>query len=410
MHKIGRFTGGVIGLLGLAASLVLLLVSMSMNYRFGFQLGRTPEDGYIYGAASAAADVLKALAPFLLFAAIRNRHWTQATAALLVWGVCTGYALTAALGHAALNRADVTAARAQKADWYGDLKQDRERLLQKAKWIPGARPPEAVAAEMGNFRAHKWWKSSSECASPRGRGMTRWCERYRKLASEYASAIEGKQVQAELAVISHKLEERREKGAVTEGDPQVLVLASLSGQDKAIIATGLIILVAILLEVGSGLGPYVSAAVMRGSQVAERRASMLTRWREARAARLAAQDVPEAQPEPCSHLQIHRLMERPANDRVPRSEPQIALVEATGEARALISEFWGERTMPCTGHSATEGSYYAHYAALCTERGIRPVSLAVFSRHSMRQAPTRTVLNGQTYYHHVAPAPAAMAA
>ena len=35
-------------------------------------------DGQIYGAASAAADCFKALIPFFLFAAIRNRMWSQA--------------------------------------------------------------------------------------------------------------------------------------------------------------------------------------------------------------------------------------------------------------------------------------------------------------------------------------------
>ena len=67
-----------LGVLGVLAAGVLLAVSCAMNWRFGFSLGRTEFDGQIYGAASAAADCMKALVPFFFFAAIRNRMWSQA--------------------------------------------------------------------------------------------------------------------------------------------------------------------------------------------------------------------------------------------------------------------------------------------------------------------------------------------
>jgi len=60
----------------------------AMNYRFGFSLGKTGMDGQIYGLASAAADCFKALVPFFLFAAIRNRMWSQAAAAAVVLWSC----------------------------------------------------------------------------------------------------------------------------------------------------------------------------------------------------------------------------------------------------------------------------------------------------------------------------------
>lgn len=102
----------VLGIFGILAAGVLLAVSAAMNWRFGFSLGKTEMDGQIYGAASAAADCFKALVPFFLFAAIRNRMWSQAAASVVVWVVVTAYSLTSALGHAALNRQDSTGQRA----------------------------------------------------------------------------------------------------------------------------------------------------------------------------------------------------------------------------------------------------------------------------------------------------------
>jgi hypothetical protein len=95
-----------------------------MNWRFGYSLGKTEMDGYIYGSASAAADCLKALVPFFFFAAIRNKMWSQAAASAIVWGVVTAYSLTSALGHAALNRMDTTGHRAIEAQSYKDLRAD----------------------------------------------------------------------------------------------------------------------------------------------------------------------------------------------------------------------------------------------------------------------------------------------
>ena len=44
----------VLGIAGVLAASVLLVVSAMMNYQFGYSLGKTPTDSHIYGMASAA--------------------------------------------------------------------------------------------------------------------------------------------------------------------------------------------------------------------------------------------------------------------------------------------------------------------------------------------------------------------
>ena len=107
-----------LGVLGVLAAGVLLAVSAAMNWRFGYQLGVAEFDKLLYASASAAADCLKALVPFLIFAAIKNRMWSQAAASTLVWVVVTVYSLTSALGHAALNRGDTSGKRATEVQAY----------------------------------------------------------------------------------------------------------------------------------------------------------------------------------------------------------------------------------------------------------------------------------------------------
>ena len=150
----------VLGVLGVLAAGVLLAVSAAMNWRFGFSLGRSELDGQIYGAASAAADCLKALVPFFFFAALRNKVWSQAAASALVWVVVTTYSMTSALGHAALNRFDSTGHRAQEAQTYQDLRTELKRAEEQAGWIPQHRPYEAVQSEIDGLKLQKAWKWS----------------------------------------------------------------------------------------------------------------------------------------------------------------------------------------------------------------------------------------------------------
>src|SRR5688572_164963 len=148
-------TRHILGVLGVLAALVLLIVSMMMNYQFGASLGKTATDKQIYGMASAAADCFKALAPFFFFAAIRNRVWSQAMAAAMVWVVVTVYAFTSAIGHAALNRFDTSGQRVVATASYKDTRAEQLRAEEQLKWIPPHRPASTVAAELNVLKADR---------------------------------------------------------------------------------------------------------------------------------------------------------------------------------------------------------------------------------------------------------------
>jgi hypothetical protein len=45
-----------LSILGLGLVLIVVYVSASLNWSFGYSLGRTPEDAKLYGLASVAAE------------------------------------------------------------------------------------------------------------------------------------------------------------------------------------------------------------------------------------------------------------------------------------------------------------------------------------------------------------------
>lgn len=254
----------ILGVLGVLAAGVLLAVSAAMNYRFGFSLGKTAADGQIYGAASAAADCFKALVPFFFFAALRNRMWSQACAAALVWVVVTGYSMTSALGHAALNRLDMSGQRTAATANYQDLRADNKRAQDQLNWIPAHRPAETVSAELNVHKAQRHWLLTRECTDVKGKTSREYCQQYHKLSAELASGREAQKLEVRIAEIGGKIAKAASGSVVmADADPQASVLARLTGMEVETVQSALTIFVALLIEIGSGFGLYVAFAYWR---------------------------------------------------------------------------------------------------------------------------------------------------
>jgi hypothetical protein len=256
-------TRHVLGVLGVIAACVLLAVSAMMNYRFGYSLGKTPSDGHIYGLASAAADCFKALVPFFFFAAWRNRMWSQALAAVAVWLVVTGYSMTSALGHAALNRADTSGVRAAATVTYKDLRDDLKRTRDQLSWLPPHRAAAAVKAEMEAVKAHRLWTVTGECQVTAGKAAREFCSGYHKLDAELGNALAAEKHNAKIEEINARLAKTGGGTVMAEADPQASVLSKMTGVELETIQTALTLFVALLIEIGSGFGMYVAFAYWR---------------------------------------------------------------------------------------------------------------------------------------------------
>ena len=253
-----------LGVLGVIAAGILLAVSAAMNWRFGYSLGKTELDGFILGSASAAADCFKALVPFFFFAALRNKMWSQAAASAMVWIVVTGYSLTSALGHAALNRLDTAGQRATHAQSHQDLRNDLERTRSQLSWIPQHRPVVTVQSEIDGLKMKRDWTWSAECTDIKGKQSRDFCQQIQTLTAEHASAQQAAALETRIADIQAKLVEAKGHGTVmTEADPQAAILAKLTGLELGTIQTALVVLVAALLEIGSGLGLFVAFSTWR---------------------------------------------------------------------------------------------------------------------------------------------------
>ena len=348
------------GVLGVLAAGVLLAVSAAMNYRFGFSLGKTEMDGQIYGMASAAADCFKALVPFFFFAALRNRMWSQALAAALVWAVVSAYSMTSALGHAALNRLDTSGQRAVQTATYHDLRADADRAKEQLGWIPAHRPAETVAAELNVQKAQRQWTATRECTAVTGKSARDFCQQYHKLNAEHASAQQSEKLETRIADLGSKLAKAGGGTAMAEADPQASVLAKISGLDISTVQTALTIFVALLIEIGSGFGMYVAFAYWRlhdrraepvASAMATAAADHPHVWADDVAAPVADSEAAQPQPAPRLGANDNRT---PARPLVPESD---------------IQRYYRERVVAAAEHaSLTSSELYEDYCRWCEEK------------------------------------------
>lgn len=374
-----------LGVLGVLAAGVLLAVSCAMNYQFGFSLGRTEFDGQIYGAASAAADCMKALVPFFFFAAVRNKSWSQAAASALVWVVVTAYSLTSALGHAALNRLDTAGQRASAAQSYQDHRADLARAKEQLSWVPQHRPAQTVQADIESVKNERRWSLSGGCTDVTTSKSRSFCEKYHGLQAELASAEQSVALEARIADIQAKLATSTGTTVMSEADPQAAVLAKLAGVLMPSIKiedvqTALTVFIALLLEVGSAFGMYIAFSQWRlydrHTPAAPRMAPVST----AAAAVAAKKAVAIAKPR------------SGANDN--RTAPAQRLIAPETD----VERFYKERIETQDGSSLTATSLYEDYCEWCEEQQKEPLALPTFGREFGELGVQKAKVAGRVRY------------
>jgi hypothetical protein len=223
----------VVAIAGLASA-GLMAVGVSMNFAFGSSFGRTALESYAYGAAFGFADILKVAAPIVVAKSLGNRNWGAAVVGLLLWGTFTVCSAVSAIGFSSANRTFAIDSRTVQAAL------NQSRLLSL----------ETDQSELRRLR--------DRIASPElGRG-----ERIQLAAA-------AQRLEAAIAASRGKLEDA--SPVVSTPNPQAHTLAKLTGAGIDKIEVGLVLLVALLVEMG-GLGPFITmnlAKVPQPSKVPE---------------------------------------------------------------------------------------------------------------------------------------------
>lgn len=395
----------LLGVLGVLAAGVLMAVSAAMNWQFGYGLGQSEVDGQLLGAASAAADCLKALIPFFFFAALRNRMWSQAIAAAVLGVVVVSYSMTSALGFAAKQRADSAANRQQVTETYEGLKSDLKRAEDAAKWTPEHRPYETVLSSIEGHKAQAAWKWSKGCTKATSNSERTYCQKFYELEAELAAAKAAQGHDARIAGIKAKMAGMEGSAAMSVADPQAKVLADLTslvipGVTVDNVSTAMSVFVALLLEIGSTFGLYVAFSQWRVTDAYAPAAPRMRREIEGNTVAatvavpaLAAVAVPVQTPHSGANdnRSIEATPDLPAIEPSVREEEVAELkIEAKIEAKPApsrlvapetdVQRFYKESIDVQDGSSVTATQLYEDYCSWCDTKGKEPLALPSFGR------------------------------
>ena len=250
-------------IIGALASLGLIVVSVGVNYQFGASFGQTGFDSILYGGAAGLADVLKAACPLLIAWAMRDRNFAAASAGLVIVLVSIIFSFTSAIGFAASNRAGATGAHALNNLQFEQLRAEQKRLRERLSWHPRHRPSAVVKTDISAAKQNWRWQSTRGCANATVPPSIAYCDRYRGLTTELAIAQDAAKLDQRLEEIRTKLEGINPAAVATGAHPQIATLSRLLGRPTETIQTGLIILLAIVVEIGSSCGLFVVFSAAR---------------------------------------------------------------------------------------------------------------------------------------------------
>jgi hypothetical protein len=242
---------------GVVGTLILIAVSVSMNFRFGLSLGKSEWDGLVLGMASAGADGFKVILPFAVAYAWRSSRYLATAVGVVLWALFTAYSMTSSLGHSASNRSEVAGEKRHGMAVYQDLEHAIAAKQREREQLPSFRPPATVEAELAAKTLDWRWIKSQQCRSAYNSDLRQFCGGVSKLNGELANGQRGAVLDDELDRLRAKRLATGGEGAAGSADAQVALIGQLLGVEETTIKLALTILVSLMVELGSGLGLFV---------------------------------------------------------------------------------------------------------------------------------------------------------
>ena len=251
---------------GYAASAAFCAVSVGANLQYGLSLGTNPIDKITYALASVAADVFKIAAPLLVLSLWSKRFHILSVAGLTLWLGCVGWSMASAVGFVLSSRGEAIAERAAGVATRHGWEAKVERAETQLATLGNHRPVDVIRAELAAAAVPQHiWRRSRQCVDLTLEESRKACAPVLGLRKELAAAEAAERLEAQLVADRTQLATAAVAGSVA--DPQASALARLIGVDEATIRTSIALLLAGLIEVGSGLGfTLVSVATARNPQ------------------------------------------------------------------------------------------------------------------------------------------------
>jgi hypothetical protein len=249
----------LVTVIGLLAALIFIAASAMTNFVFASSLGKTPIEGHILGAVSVAADMFKAILPLIIVHAFRTTRY-----GVMLWGsvlfvVVLVFSFTSALGLIASNRSGVVGARAVSVERGVQIARELAGLETLHAALPAHRAVAIIEEVTIGLKQDKRWMATRGCmAIGAGAEARTYCESYAALRIELAASHEAARLEQSSLELKKELRALNDMTNGADADPQVKLIASLIGHERAATERLLIFLCATLIELGAALSLFLT--------------------------------------------------------------------------------------------------------------------------------------------------------
>ena len=220
----------------------MLLISMRLNFLFGFSLGQTPEKAWVFGV-SAHQLISERVERYF-----RSLLSPSVAGSASIWIVCFIYSVTSALGVAVEDRSTRTGSHESLVMTYAETQAELERLEKRQKGLREHRPAAELDAAIKAALARPVESTqhlrdsvgdlSNNCQRA-GLRTLEACAEVSHLREELAVANEERDLDRQLSELTGQARQLRERGAMKPADPQAELLALVTGLDQLRAENGL---------------------------------------------------------------------------------------------------------------------------------------------------------------------------
>lgn len=242
-------------------------------------------------------------------------------------------------------------------------KKDRRQTLRlQLDGIPQHRPAETVDRLLAAERANRRWTSTSECTDATAAASRQFCDAYRTLEGEKATAESAAKINAEIAQLDRDIA-AAPPAAEQSADPFVTEVAGVTGWSERTVRVLLAMATPFILEV-IGASSWKVAFLLFG-------------WTIQRSA-----EAPERAPQP--QFNPAPLMSPQRANAAP-----VASLEVLTRQRELAEWVFRECAYPVAEAPLSENEWYEFYSTLCRRQRETPLPLESFRRIASRNIGLR---------------------
>ena len=217
------------------------------------------------GAVSIGVDVFKAWLPLVSAWAWADRLRLGYVIGALFFCGCLIFSFGSALGFANSSRGAVSASREAVSDRYAAAEKELKDVDGRVAALGVLRPKAVVEEAIAKVKQDRRWSSSNECKAATVETSLAFCRSLGDLRIELAAAVESERLRDRSSSLKTGIDHLRTAGAPgAKTDPQAAILARLTGLRLDQVQTSIVVLFALLVELGAAFGLFLAMLPLRG--------------------------------------------------------------------------------------------------------------------------------------------------